>query len=143
MCAHRPYQALAAVALALVGSACVNPGEPYWPTRAYSVERQIPLEDAGPWLEEGRRIGWLDGLNHYFFSLPTKALLWNWQVLDHRLPEDSATLLGRYVLMNGLETVKVRFNQYDPLGEFRRLRRNRNIGAGYRYSLGLFAWTFL
>ena len=142
MRAHGRQKALAVVALALVGWACVSPSDPYWPTRAYSVERQIPLEDAGPWLEEGRRIGWLDGVNHYFFSLPTKALLWNWQALDHRLPEESATLLRQYVDMNGLETVKVRFSQYDPIGEFRRLRRNRNIGAGYRYTMGLLSWTF-
>lgn len=82
----------------------------------------------------------MDAPNHYLLSLPTKLLLWNWRALDHRLPEESEAALSRYLRVNRLSSVKVRHNQYAPLGEFRALIRNRNTGAGYRYSLGLLLW---
>ena len=33
---------------------------------------------------------------------------------------------------------KVRINEYDPIGEWRRLRANTNVGAGWRYTFGAF-----
>jgi hypothetical protein len=137
----RSGSAVLLAASLICAAGCVQTGAPYWPTEPYQVERQLPIEDAGPRIEEGRPIAWLDGLNHYVFSLPTKLVLWNWQALDHRLPEESSTLLSHYSDLNGLYTVKVRHNQYDPIGEWHRLRHNRNIGAGYRYTLGLLSWT--
>jgi hypothetical protein len=39
---------------------------------------------------------------------------------------------------HGLVSTKVRINQYDPLGEWRRLRANKEVGAGWRYTVGAF-----
>jgi hypothetical protein len=119
---------------------CAVPDKPYWRADDYYLERQLLLEDPGPQIEHGRPVGFLDGLNHYVFSLPTKLLLWNWRALDHRLPESSQVLLRHYIDVNQLRALKIRHNQYAPLAEFRRLRRNRNLGAGYRYTLGLIGW---
>lgn len=129
-----------ALAALLVGSACADPSKPYWRADEYYLARLEPIADAGPQIERGRPSRVLDGLNHYVLSLPTKLLLWNWQALDHRLPEESQGLLARYLVVNGLDDVKVRHNQYAPLDEWRRLVRNENIGAGYRYTLGVLTW---
>ena len=37
--------------------------------------------------------------------------------------------------------MKVRINQYAPGGEFGRLVRNKRVGFGWRYTLGVLSWT--
>jgi hypothetical protein len=39
---------------------------------------------------------------------------------------------------NGLVTTKVRINQYDPVGEWQRLCANKEVGVGWRYTVGAF-----
>lgn len=125
---------------ALVTSGCASAPEIYELPDAYYVERQIPFEDAGDQIERGAPSVVVDGLNHYLFSLPTKLLLWNWRVLDHRIEPPDRALLERYLALNGLTSVKVRHNQYAPIDELRRLIQNREVGAGYRYTLGIVTW---
>lgn len=38
--------------------------------------------------------------------------------------------------------MKVRLNQYAPGAEYRRLFRNKSVGAGWRYTIGLISVTF-
>jgi hypothetical protein len=130
----------AALAILTGLAACATPESPYRPADAYQVERQFVIDAAEPQLEVGRPVAVLDGVNHYVFSLPTKLILWNWRALDHRLPQDEGALLMSYVRANGLRSVKIRHNQYAPLKEFGRLRRNKNVGGGYRYTFGMLNW---
>lgn len=123
-----------------LGFACASPPEFYEPTLPYYAQKQFVIEDDKPQIERGRPNWLVDGLNHYLFSLPTKLLLWDWQLLDHRLPEESERILKHYLELNQLRAVKIRHNQYDPVGEFKRLTRNREVGAGYRYTLGMIGW---
>lgn len=126
--------------LLLLLPACSAGAGPYRPPDAAALARQRPAADDAPRIERGRPNTFLDGLNHYVLSLPTKLLLWEWDVLDHRLPEPHEALLRRYLDTNGLRSVKVRHNQYDPFGEMGRLVRNEEVAAGYRYTLGLLSW---
>lgn len=105
-----------------------------------AIGRQQPMAEAEPRIVQGRPYAFLDGLNHYVLSLPTKLLLWDWQVLDHRLPEESEALLKRYLEINGMRSVKVRHNQYAPIAELGRLVHNGEVGAGYRFTLGILSW---
>jgi hypothetical protein len=82
----------------------------------------------------------LDAFNDYLISLPTKLLLWNRHVLDHEMSQEDQEILEAYLALNRLRSVKVRFNEYAPIDEFRRLTQNTEVGAGYRYTLGLFTW---
>lgn len=110
------------------------------------VAAQYEIPEAGPQFERGQPNVVLDGLNHYVLSLPAKLMLWDWQVLDHELPPESEQLMRRYLETNRMRGVKVRHNQYAPLAEFGRLVANKEVGAGYRYTLGLVSWlryTFL
>jgi hypothetical protein len=126
------------LALPLLG--CASSPEVYRLADRYYLDQQIEFPDAGPQIEEGRPIGLLDGLNHHVLSLPAKVLLWNWDVLDHELPEENRLILEHYLELNGLRSVKVRHNQYSPGGEFRRLTQNSAVGVGYRYTLGILSW---
>lgn len=94
----------------------------------------------GPQIERGRPIALLDALNHYIISLPSKLILLNWNVLDHELPAENERILEHYLELNQLRSVKVRHNQWDPIGELKRLVRNEEVGAGYRYTLGVVTW---
>lgn len=130
---------LAALGLALL-SGCATSGGDYRALSDVRLDAQIEFPDAQEQIVRGRPNAFLDGLNHYVLSLPTKLLLWNWHILDHELPEESESLLTNYLAWNGLESVHVRHNQYAPGGEFMRLVRNERVGAGYRYTFGIFSW---
>ncbi len=135
----RKFASLGAAAVALACIACADPSQPYRLAESYHLVRLTRIED-GPQIERGRPNALLDGINHFFFSLPTKLILWEWHVDDHALPPRSEELLEAYLAANLLSTVKVRHNQYAPGGEWKRLTHNRDVGAGYRYTLGVLAW---
>ena len=87
-------------------------------------------------IERGRPHGFVDGLGHYFFSLPSKLILWNWRVDNHKiLPHTESTIVD-YLEANGLSSVKVRLNQYAPGGEWIRLARNRDMPGFFRWTAG-------
>jgi hypothetical protein len=47
-----------------------------------------------------------------------------------------------YLADNELNNVKVRVNEYAPGGEWSRLFRNKSVGAGWRYTLGVLSSVF-
>ena len=53
------------------------------------------------------------------------------------LPRPSKTWPSIWKPM-ALVSTKVRINQYDPIGEWRRLGANKEVGAGWRYTVGAF-----
>jgi len=131
---------LAAVGLAALVSACATPPEIYVLPEQHYLSQQADFGDPGPKIERGRPIAVLDALNHWILSLPTKLLLFDWHVLDHKLEPEGERILSHYLELNGLHSVKVRHNQYAPIAEFVRLTRNSDVAWGYRYSLGLVTW---
>jgi hypothetical protein len=83
-----------------------------------------------------------DSLGHYLFSLPEKLVLWNWKMGNHDISPETEQQIREYLDRNDLREVKVRLNEYAPLSEFSRLTKNRGVGAGWRYTLGLISWVF-
>ena len=69
-------------------------------------------------------------------SLFGKALLWNKDIDSHHISAETVSIVRRYLDDNDMADVKIRVNQYHPKGEWKRLRGNKNIGAGWRYTLG-------
>ena len=120
---------------------CASAPEIYHPTEWRFAKDQIELADSSPQIEQGRDLLILDGLNHYLLSLPVKLLLWNWHLQDHEFPEQDRRILEHYLELNQLRSVKVRFNEWDPLGEWRRMWSNEQVGIGYRATLGLITWV--
>jgi hypothetical protein len=47
--------------------------------------------------------------------------------------------LAQYLSQNDLTDVRVLVNQYDPQGEWRRLKANHRVSPGWRYTAGLFS----
>jgi hypothetical protein len=121
-------------------SGCASAPEIYHPTEWLYAEDQIALPDSPPQIERGREVPILDGLNHYVLSLPVKVLLLNWRLQDHELPDLHRRILEYYLELNQLHSVKVRHNQWDPIGEWRRMWSNSQVGVGYRATLGVLTW---
>lgn len=132
--------AVAAVLAACTALGCASAPEVYQPTEPHYVEDQIEFANASPQIEQGRDLLILDGLNHYVLSLPTKLLLLNWKLQDHEFPEHDRVILESYLAINQLTSVKVRVNQYAPIGEWQRMWSNTQVGFGYRATLGMLTW---
>ncbi len=89
-------------------------------------------------VERGKKNMLLDGAG-WVMGIPNKLLLWNTKVDSHSVSPETERQVSRYLASRGLDDVKVRINQYDPLGEWRRLRNNKAIHPAARYTVGAFA----
>lgn len=72
-------------------------------------------------------------------GIPNKILLWNTKVDSHTVSPEVERELRQYMAQRGLTDVKVRMNQYDPVGEWKRLIANKSIHPAFKYSVGAFA----
>lgn len=77
----------------------------------------------------------IDGVG-WVFGIPKKLILWNRRAVNHNVSNSTQQELTQYIDANSLTSTKVRINQYDPWGEWHRLRTNKQVGAGWRYTLG-------
>ncbi len=121
------------VVLAL-GSGC-NPLRPR--TIAHQGYRVAPellaLEE--PLIQRGKErpvidtIGWVIGI-------PSRFLLWDPRIDNHHISVATEAEIAEYMAANELDHVTVRLNQYAPLQDWHRLRSNKSVGWGYRYTLG-------
>lgn len=85
--------------------------------------------------EVGRPNKLIDGVG-WVLGVPHKIILWDRRADDHRVSDETQDELAEYVAAHQLDSVKVRINQYDPGGEWRRLVKNKRVGAGWRYTVG-------
>ena len=74
-------------------------------------------------------IGWV-------FGIPRKIILWDRRAMNHDVSPDTERSLNEYLNDNAMTITKVRINEYDPGGEWRRLVANKKVGAGWRYTFG-------
>lgn len=86
-------------------------------------------------IERGKPRPLLDGVG-WVFGIPSKIILWNRRVENHDVSARTEASIRQYLADNDLDHVKVRINQYAPLDDWRRLRANKTVGWGYRYTLG-------
>jgi hypothetical protein len=75
------------------------------------------------------RIGWVVGI-------PDRILPLNSKINNHKISPETTDKLKEYLEQNDLTDVYVCVNQYDPRGQWRRLRTNKLIRPGWRYTLG-------
>jgi len=124
-------------ALALLGflPACATVPYHYGSDRENVEFKQIrPAETQ---IDRGRPVAFVDGAGHYVVSLPTKLILLNWQVDNHRISSETESVLTDYLKANGLTGVKVRLNQYAPGGEWQRLFKNTEMPGFFKYTVGV------
>ena len=124
------------VALGVVSAGCAS--------TPYRYGRFHPNEPGGVALEPievsyGRprktldRIGWVLGA-------PKRILTLNRKTDNHRIDPETVEQLKTYLADNDITDVYVAVNEYDPKGQWKRLRNNRRIAPGWRYSVGALAW---
>ena len=131
------FRAIVAL-LAVAAFGCAS--TPYVATTA-ADDATLPLGPDESGIERGRPQAFVDGLGNYLFSLPSKLALLSLHVENHDVSTGTENALLEYLDVNQLCHVKVRVNQYAPGGEYRRLFRNRDVGGGWRYTLGLLSVT--
>ncbi len=103
----------------------------------YAVEENdglAPVEDHR--FSHGRDIPFLDTLGN-IISIPNKLLLWDSTIENHHISPATEHILKAYLDDQGLYDVKVRINQYAPLGELQRLINNDQVGLGWRATIGV------
>jgi hypothetical protein len=121
--------------LALAGTAATLRGEDV-PPQAYPapIDARLSVE---PQFEHGRPRKVVDAVG-WVFGVPKKIILWDRRAVNHHVSAETEQGLAQYMEANGLDSTKVRINQYDPVGEWRRLGANKEVGPGWRYSVGAF-----
>ncbi len=122
---------LLVVAGSLTG--CIAPAYRYGDKLVTHEDYPIPSDEQQ--IELGRpnvvidSVGWVVGI-------PNKLILWNRKIDNHDVSPQTVTVLNNYLAKNDLDHVKVRVNQYDPLGEWERLFKTRQVGLGWRATFG-------
>ncbi|WNO10913.1 hypothetical protein [Teredinibacter sp. KSP-S5-2] len=82
----------------------------------------------------------LDASDWYWIgSLLGKLVLLNPKVDSHEISEETLSYLMEYVDKNDLENVQILVNTYKPGLQFKRLFRNRTVGAGWRFTVGFYS----
>ncbi len=89
-------------------------------------------------IETGARAPLIDGIG-WVFGIPRKIMLWDRRADNHDVSATTVDEVAQYIDARGLHDVKVRVNQYDPGGEWKRLVANKRVGAGWRYTVGAFS----
>jgi hypothetical protein len=120
--------------LALAGAGCAT--VPYRYVENLEKPNIYRLPAGEPQVEWGRPNKFLDTFG-WVVGIPSKILLLNLRVDNHRVEPAIEAALAGYLQRNGLENTKVRVNQYRPGAEWRRLFRNKAVAPGWRYSLGV------
>jgi hypothetical protein len=101
----------------------------------YFTECDPELHAGEPQVERGRKAPVLDTVG-WIIGIPSKILLLNHRVNNHDVSPETEECLQEYLAKNDLDRVKVRVNEYDPAGEWRRLRENESICVPIRYTVG-------
>lgn len=94
----------------------------------------VTLSQEAP-IERGRPRKVIDGIG-WVFGIPSKIVLWDRRVENHAIGPETEAAIRDYLEDRRLDHVKVRLNQYAPLADWRRLRKNRTVGWPLRYTIG-------
>lgn len=135
-CSH----CIATVGLAglLLATGCAT--VPYPAGRQIENEKTYRLPAGEPQIVRGHPNRFLDACDWIWpGSLLSKLILWNKRMDSHQISDETEAILREYLEENELHSVKVRLNAYSVKDEWRRLARNKAVGAGWRYTLGGFS----
>lgn len=127
---------LACTALLLCAGGCASPNYHYGRFHPESPDgvalQPVVVERGGdhPTLDKiGRVVG-----------LPARILTLNSKVNNHDISPETVDRLVTYLEQNDLTDVYVSVNDYDPKGQWQRLRANYRIDPFWRYSAGTLSW---
>jgi hypothetical protein len=101
----------------------------------FHTEHDAPLKPGEAQIERGRPAPVLDTVG-WVIGIPAKIIMLDRHVDNHDISPETETAIGEYLARNDLDRVKVRVNQYDPGGEWRRLVHNESVAWPLRYTVG-------
>lgn len=124
----------------LVAAVLLVPTGCHAPLRSNSIDASQIFEspelyDTQPQIQSGERRPVLDAIG-WTIGIPSKLLLWNRRVDNHNISLETQAAIAEYLDANELHSVRVRLNQYRPGEDWRRLVKNKSVGAPWRYTLG-------
>lgn len=108
---------------------------PYRYGGTYYTDCDATIKEDECQFERGARRPVLDGVG-WVVGIPSKILMLNPRINNHDVSERTEGKLQAYLACNGLDNVKVRINEYDPGGEWRRLSANKSVAWPIRYTVG-------
>ena len=75
-------------------------------------------------------VGWVVGI-------PRKIMIWDRRIDNHQVSSKTTSTVSTYLSDRRLHDVKLRVNQYDPVGEWKRLIQNKRMSPGWKYTAGV------
>ena len=114
---------------------------PYKHGRNIESTNVLKLRPGEVQIERGRPNAFIDCVG-WVFGIPSKIILLDSRMDNHVISSEVERALAEYLAENDLRNVKVRINQYAPGGEWSRLFRNKSVGWGWRYTIGIIANLF-
>lgn len=115
---------------------------PYRYGQAADYPPSVKLNPEEAQVAQGKPNAFLDASDWFWpDSLFSKLILWNTDVDSHQFSEETKQILQAYLRTNDLTEVKVRINSCNAGDELRRTLRNKSVGLGWRYTLGMVAWV--
>jgi hypothetical protein len=128
--------------IAALGPGCSTvPKTPYPYGKGIEQPNTLLLRPGEPQFEYGRTNAFIDTVG-WILGIPSKIILLDRRVDNHRIRPPTIEALQTYLAQNDLTNVKVRVNQYAPSREWGRLFRNKSVGAGWRYTIGILSMAF-
>ncbi len=88
----------------------------------------------------GKDRPFVDGVG-WVLGIPGKLIFWDSRFLDHDVSPETEDRIVEYLAARDVDGVAVRINEYAPIDEWKRLRANHSVSAGWRYSFGLLDWA--
>ncbi|HEX7377413.1 MAG TPA: hypothetical protein VF278_09885 [Pirellulales bacterium] len=76
----------------------------------------------------------------YVLGTPARLVTLNKKTNNHHVSPETVARLKTYLAVNDITDVYVAVNEYDPQGQWKRLRENTRVAPGWRYSLGALSW---
>ena len=118
------------LALCIFSSGCVSSNAfeqtAYRPTGSF--ENQVEFQ-------RGRPNKFVDGVGSVL-GIPNKLVLLDGRADNHQVSPETEMALNNYLIENQMQDVLVRSNQYDPIGEWRRMKANDDIRPIWRATVG-------
>ncbi|MEM6471103.1 MAG: hypothetical protein AAF802_16205 [Planctomycetota bacterium] len=90
-------------------------------------------------LVRGRKNKLLDEIGSTL-GFANKLALWDRRADNHEISPATERDVLTYLQRNQLHTTLVRSNQYDPVGEWKRLVDNKRMAAPWKYTFGTYDW---
>ncbi len=129
-------QAASNIACVLTLASCLGCATtPYHYGGDFHTQNDAPLQPGEPQIERGRPLPAVDTVG-WIVGVPSKIVMLDHRVNNHQVSAETEQAIGEYLASNDLDRVKVRINQYDPGGEWRRLVQNKSVGWPARYTVG-------